>query len=374
KAQTLAAVRGTVQADILKEDQAQNTCIFSTEFALKMMADIQQYFIDNGVRNFYSVSISGYHIAEAGANPISQLAFTLANGFTYVEAYRARGMSVDAFARNLSFFFSNGIDAEYAVIGRVARRIWAVALRALYEAGPRSQQLKYHIQTSGRSLHAQEIAFNDIRTTLQALYAIADNCNSLHTNAYDEAITTPTEESVRRALAIQLIINRELGLTKNENPFQGAYFIERLTEIVEEAVLAEFDRLTERGGVLGAMEVMYQRSRIQEESMHYERQKHSGALPIIGVNTFLPAEAPEGVVEVALIRASEEEKAAQIAGVEAFQARAPERAKAALAKLKQTALEGGNLFVELMETVKTCSLGQITEALFQVGGQYRRNM
>ncbi|MCB9529565.1 MAG: cobalamin B12-binding domain-containing protein [Myxococcales bacterium] len=374
RAEVLGVVRGTVQADILKEDQAQNTCIFSTDFALKMMGDIQQYFIDHRVMNFYSVSISGYHIAEAGANPISQLAFTLANGFTFVEYYRARGMKPDAFARNLSFFFSNGVDAEYAVIGRVARRIWAVAMREIYGAGPRSQQLKYHIQTSGRSLHAQEIAFNDIRTTLQALYAIADNCNSLHTNAYDEAITTPTEESVRRALAIQLVINRELGLTKNENPFQGAYFVEELTRIVEDAVLAEFDRLTERGGVLGAMEVMYQRSRIQDESMHYEQKKHSGELPVIGVNTFLPDHAPEGVVEVELIRATDDEKQAQIAGVAGFTARNVDRAPAALARLKQVALAGGNVFAELMETVKCCTLGQITDALFTVGGQYRRNM
>ena len=374
RADVLSRVRGTVQADILKEDQAQNTCIFSTDFALKMMGDIQQYFLDHQVENFYSVSISGYHIAEAGANPISQLAFTLANGFTFVEYYRARGMDPDAFARNLSFFFSNGVDAEYAVIGRVARRIWAIALRDLYGAGPRSQQLKYHIQTSGRSLHAQEIAFNDIRTTLQALYAIADNCNSLHTNAYDEAITTPTEESVRRALAIQLVINRELGLTRNENPFQGAYFIEELTRIVEDAVLAEFDRLTERGGVLGAMEMMYQRSRIQDESMHYEHKKHSGELPVIGVNTFLPETAPQGVVEVELIRATEEEKQAQIAGVAGFQAQNAEPAAAAIARLGRVAMAGGNIFAELMETVKHCSLGQITDALFMVGGQYRRNM
>ncbi|MCA9559597.1 MAG: methylmalonyl-CoA mutase, partial [Myxococcales bacterium] len=374
KAETLRQVRGTVQADILKEDQAQNTCIFSTEFALKMMGDIQAWFIDHAVRNFYSVSISGYHIAEAGANPITQLAFTLANGFTYVEYYKARGMDPDAFARNLSFFFSNGVDAEYAVIGRVARRIWAVALRALYGAGPRSQQLKYHIQTSGRSLHAQEIDFNDIRTTLQALYAIADNCNSLHTNAFDEAITTPTEASVRRALAIQLIINRELGLTKNENPFQGSYFIEQLTDLVEAAVLAEFDRLTQRGGVLGAMEVMYQRSKIQEESLLYEHKKHAGELPVIGVNTFLPEQAPEGVVEVELIRASDGEKQAQLDGLAAFHARNAERAPLALARLRKTAIEGGNLFAELMETVKCCSLGQITHALFDVGGQYRRNM
>ncbi|MEZ4463026.1 MAG: methylmalonyl-CoA mutase family protein [bacterium] len=374
KARALATVRGTVQADILKEDQAQNTCIFSTEFALKLMGDIQQYFIDQQVRNFYSVSISGYHIAEAGANPITQLAFTLANGFTYVEYYRARGMSVDDFAPNLSFFFSNGIDAEYAVIGRVARRIWAVAMRELYGADERSQKLKYHIQTSGRSLHAQEIDFNDIRTTLQALYAITDNCNSLHTNAFDEAITTPTEASVRRALAIQLIINRELGLTKNENPFQGSYFLDALTDVVEEAVLAEFDRLTERGGVLGAMEVMYQRGRIQEESLFYEQKKQSGELPVIGVNTFLPEHRPEGVVEVELIRATEDEKEAQIQGVEQFQARAGDRATAALARLQRVAEAGGNVFEELMETVKTCTLGQITQALFAVGGQYRRGM
>ncbi len=374
RAEALAQVRGTVQADILKEDQAQNTCIFSTDFALKMMGDIQAYFLDHKVRNFYSVSISGYHIAEAGANPITQLAFTLANGFTFVEYYKGRGMDVDAFARNLSFFFSNGVDAEYAVIGRVARRIWAIALRELYGAGERSQKLKYHIQTSGRSLHAQEIDFNDIRTTLQALYALSDNCNSLHTNAYDEAITTPTEASVRRALAIQLIINRELGLMKNENPFQGAYFIETLTDIVEKAVLAEFDRLTDRGGVLGAMEMMYQRSKIQEESIEYETQKHSGELPIIGVNTFLPDEAPDGVVEVELIRATEAEKSEQISGVEAFQTRYPERNAQALDELRRVALEGGNIFETLMETVKWCSLGQISDTLFSVGGQYRRNM
>ncbi|MBU0551219.1 methylmalonyl-CoA mutase, partial [Myxococcota bacterium] len=374
RAATLRATRGTVQADILKEDQAQNTCIFSTEFALSMMGDAQAFFIAEDIRNFYSVSISGYHIAEAGANPISQLAFTLANGFTFVEYYKARGMRPDDFARNLSFFFSNGIDAEYAVIGRVARRIWAVAMRDLYGADARSQQLKYHIQTSGRSLHAQEIDFNDIRTTLQALYAIADNCNSLHTNAYDEAITTPTEASVRRALAIQLIINRELGLTKNENPLQGSYFIEQLTDMVEAAVLAEFDRLTARGGVLGAMEVMYQRAKIQEESMLYEHQKHSGALPIIGVNTFLSEAAVEGVVEVDLIRATEAEKAAQIEGVADFQRRHAEAAPEALRRLRQVAEAGGNVFAELMETVKVCTLGQITEALFAVGGQYRRSM
>ena len=374
RAATLSRVRGTVQADILKEDQAQNTCIFSTDFALKMMGDIQAYFTEHDVRNFYSVSISGYHIAEAGANPITQLALTLANGFTYVEYYRARGLDVDRFARNLSFFFSNGVDAEYAVIGRVARRIWAVAMRDLYGAGPRSQQLKYHIQTSGRSLHAQEIDFNDIRTTLQALYAICDNCNSLHTNAYDEAITTPTEASVRRALAIQLIINRELGLAKNENPLQGAYFIELLTRQVEEAVLAEFDRITERGGVLGAMEVMYQRSKIQEESLLYEHKKHSGELPIVGVNTFLAQSPSEGVVETELIRATEAEKADQIQGVEAFQHRGRDRAATALERLRRVAYEGGNIFGELMETVKSCSLGQISQALFEVGGQYRRSM
>ncbi len=374
KACTFAAVRGTVQADILKEDQAQNTCIFSTEFALKMMGDIQQFFVDRKIQNFYSVSISGYHIAEAGANPISQLAFTLANGFTFVEYYRARGMKVDDFARNLSFFFSNGIDAEYSVIGRVARRIWAIAMAELYGADARSQALKYHIQTSGRSLHAQEIDFNDIRTTLQALYAIADNCNSLHTNAYDEAITTPTEHSVRRALAIQLIINRELGLMKNENPFQGAYFVEKLTDVVEAAVLAEFDRITERGGVLGAMEVMYQRSKIQEESLLYEQQKHDGTLPIIGVNTFLDPHPPEGVVEIALTRATDEEKGLQIDGVAGFQRRNADRSAAALAQLKQTALTGGNIFEVLIETVKCCSLGQISQALFECGGQYRRSM
>lgn len=374
KAKTLASVRGTVQADILKEDQAQNTCIFSTEFALKMMGDIQQLFIDAAVKNFYSVSISGYHIAEAGANPITQLALTLSNGFTFVEYYKARGMDPDAFARNLSFFFSNGTDAEYAVIGRVARRIWAIALRDMYGAGPRSQKLKYHIQTSGRSLHAQEIDFNDIRTTLQALYAIADNCNSLHTNAFDEAITTPTEASVRRALAIQLIINRELGMTKSENPFQGSYFLDALTDTVEAAVLDEFDRLTERGGVLGAMEVMYQRGRIQEESMLYEGKKHSGELPIIGVNTFLAEGGPEGVVEVDLIRATDDEKQAQISDLAAFHARNADRAPAALEALQAVALAGGNIFEELLETVKVASLGQITDALFAVGGQYRRNM
>ena len=374
RAAVLRQVRGTVQADILKEDQAQNTCIFSSDFALKMMGDIQAYFVDHRVQNFYSVSISGYHIAEAGANPITQLAFTLANGFTFVESYRSRGMSVDDFARNLSFFFSNGMDAEYAVIGRVARRIWAIALRDLYGADARSQQLKYHIQTSGRSLHAQEIAFNDIRTTLQAFYALADNCNSLHTNAYDEAITTPTEESVRRALAIQLILNREFGWLKNENLLQGSYVIEELTDLVEEAVLAEFDRLTERGGVLGAMELMYQRSKIQEESLLYEERKHSGALPIIGVNTFLGPETEGGVVEVEMARSSDAEKQQQIDGLAAFHAQHAAETPTALARLKQVAVEGGNVFSELMETVKVASLGQITQALFEVGGQYRRNM
>ncbi|MEM1008658.1 MAG: methylmalonyl-CoA mutase family protein, partial [Myxococcota bacterium] len=374
RSRTLQQVRGTVQADILKEDQAQNTCIFSTDFALKMMGDIQAYFIENKVHNFYSVSISGYHIAEAGANPISQLAFTLANGFTFLEYYKARGMNVDQFANNFSFFFSNGIDPEYSVIGRVARRIWAIALREMYGANERSQKLKYHIQTSGRSLHAQEIDFNDIRTTLQAFYAMADNCNSLHTNAYDEAITTPTEESVRRALAIQLILAREFGLLANENPLQGAHIIEYLTEVVEEAILDQFERITERGGVLGAMELMYQRSQIQEESLYYETQKHSGALPIIGVNTFLNPNAQEGVVEIELARANTKEKQQQIEGVQAFQKHHQERATQALQDLKKTALEGGNVFAALMETVKSCSLGQISNALFEVGGQYRRNM
>lgn len=375
KAEALRTVRGTVQADILKEDQAQNTCIFSTEFALKMMGDIQQYFIDREVRNFYSVSISGYHIAEAGANPVTQLAFTLANGFTFVEYYRARGMNVDHFAPNLSFFFSNGVDAEYSVIGRVARRIWAVAMRDLYEAGDRSQKLKYHIQTSGRSLHAQEIDFNDIRTTLQALYAINDNCQSLHTNAYDEAITTPTEESVRRALAIQLIINRELGLAKNENPLQGAFIAELLTDLVEEAVLDEFVRIAERGGVLGAMETQYQRGKIQDESLHYETLKHTGELPIVGVNTFLNPHAEDGkVVEVELIRSSDEEKDAQVEQVSEVQARNRARSEAALMHLRKTALANGNIFDSLMEAVKVCTLGQISQALYEIGGQYRRNV
>ncbi len=370
-----SSVRGTVQADILKEDQAQNTCIFSTEFALRLMGDVQQHFIDNAVRNFYSVSISGYHIAEAGANPISQLAFTLSNGFTLVEYYRARGMDVDAFAPNLSFFFSNGMDPEYAVIGRVARRIWAVAMRDLYGANERSQKLKYHIQTSGRSLHAQEIQFNDIRTTLQALMAIYDNCNSLHTNAYDEAITTPTEESVRRAMAIQLIINRELGLAKNENPLQGAFIIDELTDLVEEAVLTEFERINDRGGVLGAMETMYQRGRIQEESMLYERRKLSGELPVIGVNTFqAEGPGPAGQAEPALMRSSGDEKNNQISALRAFQKRNSEKAPAALALLQETARAGENVFSVLMEAVRVCSLGQITSALFEVGGQYRRSM
>jgi methylmalonyl-CoA mutase len=375
KSETLQAVRGTVQADILKEDQAQNTCIFSTEFALRMMGDVQQYFIDRRVRNFYSVSVSGYHIAEAGANPISQLAFTLANGFTIVEYYLARGMAVDDFAPNLSFFFSNGMDPEYAVIGRVARRIWARAMRDIYRASPRSQMLKYHVQTSGRSLHAREISFNDIRTTLQALYALFDNCNSLHTNAYDEALTTPTEESVRRAVAIQLIINRELGLNKTQNPWQGSFAIEYLTDLVEEAVYREFDSLAERGGVLGAMETMYQRGKIQEESLYYETKKHDGSLPIVGINTFLSkSDGLEEHAGAALIRSTEEEKQDQVAAVRAFQARNAGRAPAALARLKQAACSGGNVFAELMESVKTCSLGQISHALYEVGGRYRRNM
>ncbi len=373
RADVLKKVRGTVQADILKEDQAQNTCIFSTGFALRMMGDVQKYFSERSVRNFYSVSISGYHIAEAGANPVTQLAFTLANGFTYVEYYLRRGLSIDDFAPNLSFFFSNGIDAEYSVIGRVARRIWAVAMKRLYGASERSQKLKYHIQTSGRSLHAREIDFNDIRTTLQALYAIYDNCNSLHTNAYDEAITTPTEESVRRALAIQLIINSELGLNKNQNPIQGAYIIEELTDLVEEAVLSEFDRLTDRGGVLGAMETMYQRSKIQEESLYYENLKHSGELPIIGVNTFLRQTEDSGA-PVALIRSTEEEKARQIREIEIIQKAFSETSRTDLARLKQKSLQGKNIFEELMETVKTCTLGQISGALYSVGGSYRRNM
>jgi methylmalonyl-CoA mutase len=367
-------VRGTVQADILKEDQAQNTCIFSTEFALKVMGDIQAYFCDHDMANFYSVSVSGYHMAEAGANPLTQVAFTLANGFTFVEYYLSRGLPIDQFARNLSFFFSNGMDPEYAVIGRVARRIWAVALREKYRAGERAQKLKYHIQTSGRSLHAQEIGFNDIRTTLQALYAIYDHCNSLHTNAYDEAITTPTEESVRRAIAIQLIINRELGLARNENPLQGSFIVEELTDLVEEAILAEFDRLTERGGVLGAMETMYQRTKIQEESLYYEERKHSGEYPIVGINTFLDPNRQGAVDKADLIRSSDAEKQLQIDGLEHFRRiHAPER-DAALEALRETCRRRGNVFAALMDTVKSCSLGEITGALYGVGGQYRRNM
>ena len=374
KTETLKMVRGTVQADILKEDQAQNTCIFSTEFALRLMGDVQQYFIDNGIRNFYSVSISGYHIAEAGANPITQLAFTLANGFTYVEYYLSRGMNINDFGPNLSFFFSNGIDPEYAVIGRVARRIWAKALAKKYGANSRAQMLKYHIQTSGRSLHAQEIDFNDIRTTLQALYAIYDNCNSLHTNAYDEAITTPTEESVRRAMAIQLIINRELGLTKNENPLQGSFIIDDLTDLVEEAVLLEFDRITERGGVLGAMETMYQRSKIQEESLYYETLKHTGEFPIIGVNTFLSSKGSPTILPKEVIRATEEEKEYQIKMLKELQMKNKELAIKGIERVQDAAINNRNMFEELMETCKYSSLGQITHALFSVGGQYRRNM
>jgi isobutyryl-CoA mutase len=374
KDETLRVVRGTVQADILKEDQAQNTCIFSTEFALRMMGDIQSWFIQNQVRNFYSVSISGYHMAEAGANPITQLAFTLANGFTFVEYYLARGMDIDDFAPNLSFFFSNGIDPEYAVIGRVARRIWARAMRNLYGGNERSQMLKYHIQTSGRSLHAQEIGFNDIRTTLQALYAIYDNTNSLHTNAYDEAITTPTEESVRRAMAIQLIINRELGLAKNENPLQGSFIIEELTDLVEEAVYLEFERLNDRGGVLGAMERQYQRMKIQEESLYYERLKESGQLPIIGVNTFLGSDGSPFVLPQEVVRATDEAKNRQIANLRAFQARHANDTPAALDALQTAAIQGTNLFDALMDAAKVASLGQMSHALYQVGGQYRRSM
>ncbi|CAH2898685.1 MAG: B12 binding domain / kinase domain / Methylmalonyl-CoA mutase (EC [uncultured Paraburkholderia sp.] len=370
----LENVRGTVQADILKEDQGQNTCIFSTEFSLKVMGDIQAYFVEHRVRNFYSVSISGYHIAEAGANPISQLAYTLANGFTYVEAYLARGMSIDDFAPNLSFFFSNGMDPEYTVLGRVARRVWAIAMRERYGANERSQKLKYHVQTSGRSLHAQEIDFNDIRTTLQALIAIYDNCNSLHTNAFDEAITTPTEESVRRAVAIQLIINREWGLAKNQNPNQGSFVIDELTDLVEEAVLAEFDRLTERGGVLGAMETGYQRGRIQDESMLYEHRKHDGSYPIVGVNTFVSAKPHEAPTPIALARSTEEEKQSQLKRLRDFQARHRGAAPAALERLQRAVIDDENVFAVLMDVVRVCSLGQITHALFEVGGQYRRNM
>ncbi|MFV0248615.1 MAG: methylmalonyl-CoA mutase family protein [Tenacibaculum sp.] len=374
KQHTLTQVRGTVQADILKEDQAQNTCIFSTEFALRLMGDVQEYFIEQRVRNFYSVSISGYHIAEAGANPITQLAFTLANGFTYVEYYLSRGMDIDEFGPNLSFFFSNGIDPEYAVIGRVARKIWAKALKYKYGANSRAQMLKYHIQTSGRSLHAQEIDFNDIRTTLQALYAIYDNCNSLHTNAYDEAVTTPTEESVRRAMAIQLIINKELGLAKNENPMQGSFIIEQLTDLVEEAVLAEFDRITERGGVLGAMETMYQRSKIQQESLYYETLKHTGEFPIVGVNTFLSSKGSPSVIPQEVIRATEREKQQQVKSKENMIKANTEKANELLNTLKQATIQNKNVFEQLMEAAKFCSLGQITSALFEVGGQYRRNM
>lgn len=375
RAWVLQNVRGTVQADILKEDQGQNTCIFSTAFSLKVMGDIQEYFVHHQVRNFYSVSISGYHIAEAGANPISQLAFTLANGFTYVEAYRARGMHIDDFAPNLSFFFSNGMEPEYSVLGRVARRIWAVTMRDKYGANERSQKLNYHVQTSGRSLHAQEIAFNDIRTTLQALIAIYDNCNSLHTNAYDEAITTPTAESVRRALAIQLIINREWGLTKCENPNQGSFIIDELTDLVEAAVLQEFERIAERGGVLGAMETGYQRGRIQEESMLYEQRKHDGSLPIIGVNTFRDPDAGHAApVPIELARSSEEEKQRQLARLKDFHARHAVEAPAMLQRLQRAVIDDQNVFAVLMDAVRVCSLGQITHALFEVGGQYRRNM
>jgi len=375
RARVLATVRGTVQADILKEDQGQNTCIFSTEFSLRMMADIQEWFIQNKVRNFYSVSISGYHIAEAGANPISQLAFTLANGFTYVESYLARGMKIDDFAPNLSFFFSNGMDPEYTVIGRVARRIWAVAMRERYGAAERSQKLKYHIQTSGRSLHAQEMAFNDIRTTLQALCAISDNASSLHTNAYDEAVTTPSEESVRRALAIQLIIGREWGLAMNENPLQGSFIVEELTDLVEEAVLAEFEAISARGGVLGAMETGYQRGKIQDESMLYERRKHDGSLPVIGVNTFKnPAGDAAAVRQVDLARATADEKRSQLERVRDFQQRHVGESRAALAALKNAVRSGENVFAVLMDAARVCSLQQITEAFFEVGGQYRRNI
>ncbi len=363
-----------MQADILKEDQGQNTCIFSTEFALRLMADMQEWFVANEVRNFYSVSISGYHIAEAGANPLTQLAFTLANGFTYVEAYLARGMSIDDFAPNLSFFFSNGMDAEYTVLGRVARRIWAIALREHYGADERSQKLKYHIQTSGRSLHAQEMDFNDIRTTLQALCALYDNCNSLHTNAYDEAVTTPTDESVRRALAIQMIIGQEWGLSGNENPLQGSYIVDELTDLVEEAVLAEFDRITERGGVLGAMETGYQRGKIQDESMLYEHRKHDGTLPLIGVNTFVKPESTASPEHVELARATEVEKQSQLARLADFQQRHHGESERALADLGRAAAEGGNVFAALMDAVRCCSLGQISQTFFEVGGQYRRNV
>ncbi|MCX7272208.1 MAG: methylmalonyl-CoA mutase family protein, partial [Burkholderiales bacterium] len=374
RARTLSSVRGTVQADILKEDQGQNTCIFSTEFSLKVMGDVAEYFVHNDVRNFYSVSISGYHIAEAGANPISQLAFTLSNGFTFVEAYLARGMSIDDFAPNLSFFFSNGMDPEYTVMGRVARRIWAVAMRDRYGANDRSQKLKYHCQTSGRSLHAQEIQFNDIRTTLQALIATYDNANSLHTNAFDEAITTPTEDSVRRAMAIQLIINREWGLAMNENPLQGSFIVDELTELVEEAVLGEFERIAERGGVLGAMETGYQRGKIQDESMHYEMLKHTGEYPIIGVNTFRNPKGDVTPAKLELARSTDEEKRSQLTRLADFQQRHAPDAAAMLARLKRTVIDNGNVFEVLMDAVRCCSLGQITDALFEVGGQYRRSM
>ncbi len=374
KAETLSAVRGTVQADILKEDQGQNTCIFSTEFSLKVMGDIQEYFIRNEVRNFYSVSISGYHIAEAGANPISQLAFTLANGFTFVEAYLARGMLIDDFAPNLSFFFSYGMDPEYAVLGRVARRIWAVAMKRRYGGNERSQKLKFHSQTSGRSLHAQEIAFNDIRTTLQALISTYDNTNSLHTNAYDEAITTPTEESVRRAMAIQMIINREWGVAKNENPNQGSFVLEELTDLVEEAVLKEFEAISSRGGVLGAMETGYQRGRIQEESLYYEHRKHDGSYPIIGVNTFRNPHGDSTPQKIELIRSTEEEKQSQLKRLRDFQKRNSASSPEMLERLRQAVMRNENVFAVLMDAVRVCSLGQITHALFEVGGQYRRNM
>jgi methylmalonyl-CoA mutase len=374
RALTLRQVRGTVQADILKEDQGQNTCIFSTEFSLRVMADMQEWFIANQVRNFYSVSISGYHIAEAGANPITQLAFTLANGFTYVEAYLARGMDIDEFAPNFSFFFSNGMDPEYTVIGRVARRIWAIAMRDRYGASPRAQRLKYHIQTSGRSLHAQEMAFNDIRTTLQALCAIYDNANSLHTNAYDEAVTTPTEESVRRALAIQMVINQEWGLARNENPLQGSFAVEELTDLVEEAVLAELERLSERGGVLGAMETGYQRGRIQDESMLYETKKHDGSLPLIGVNTFRNPAGDAVPAHLQLARSSEEEKQSQLRRLAEFRTAHGGERPAMLVRLQEAALAGENVFAVLMDAVRACSLGEITDALFEVGGRYRRNV
>jgi isobutyryl-CoA mutase len=367
-------VRGTVQADILKEDQGQNTCIFSTEFSLGVMADMQEWFIEHQVRNFYSVSISGYHIAEAGANPVTQLAFTLANAFTYVESYLARGMAVDDFAPNLSFFFSNGMDPEYTVIGRVARRIWAIAMKERYGASERSQKLKYHVQTSGRSLHAQEMSFNDIRTTLQALCAIYDNANSLHTNAYDEAVTTPGAESVRRALAIQMIINREWGLTLNENPLQGSFIVEELTDLVETAVLAELDRISERGGVLGAMETGYQRGRIQDDSILYEHKKHDGTLPIVGVNTFVAPATDAPVEAVELVRSTEEEKQRQLTRLREFQSRHAVDRDAELDALRQTALGHGNVFAELMRTVRHATLGEITETLFEVGGAYRRNV